>query len=84
MFGLLHGLGFAGVLRELGLPRDEFLTALLTFNAGVEIGQLTIIAATLLMVGAVMQRPWYRMVIVVPASCGIALIGLFWTVLRLL
>ena len=36
MFGLLHGLGFAGVLRELGLPRDEFLTALLTFNLGVE------------------------------------------------
>ena len=33
-FGLLHGLGFAGVLRELGLPRAEFLTALLTFNAG--------------------------------------------------
>ena len=35
-FGLLHGMGFAGVLRELGLPRAQFLTALLTFNAGVE------------------------------------------------
>ena len=41
MFGLLHGLGFAGVLRELGLPRGEFLTALLSFNLGVEGGQLT-------------------------------------------
>src|SRR5688572_456414 len=41
MFGLLHGLGFAGVLRELGLPREEFLTALVTFNLGVEGGQLT-------------------------------------------
>ena len=38
MFGLLHGLGFAGVLRELGLPRGEFLTALLSFNLGVEGG----------------------------------------------
>jgi HupE / UreJ protein len=84
MFGLLHGLGFAGVLRELGLPRDEFLTALLTFNLGVEGGQLTIIGAALLMVGAFMRRSWYRKAIVVPASCGIALIGLYWTVTRLL
>src|SRR5204863_261851 len=35
-FGLLHGMGFAGVLKELGLPRSEFLTGLLTFNLGVE------------------------------------------------
>ena len=84
MFGLLHGLGFAGVLRELGLPREEFLTALLTFNAGVEIGQLTIIAAAWLLVGAIMRRPWYRKVIVIPASCVIAIVGLFWTVTRLL
>ena len=46
MFGLLHGLGFAGVLRELGLPRGEFLTALRTFNPGVEGGQLMIIAGS--------------------------------------
>ena len=43
-FGLLHGMGFAGVLRDLGLPRSQFLTALLTFNVGVEAGQLTVIA----------------------------------------
>lgn len=84
MFGLLHGLGFAGVLRELGLPRAEFLTALLTFNVGVEIGQLTIIAAAWFLVGALMARPWFRKVIVVPASGGIALIGIYWTVTRLL
>ena len=48
MFGLLHGLGFAGVLRELGLPRREFLTGLLTFNLGVEGGQLTVIAIAML------------------------------------
>jgi hydrogenase/urease accessory protein HupE len=44
-FGLLHGLGFAGALQELGLPRSEFLTALLTFNAGVEAGQLAVIGS---------------------------------------
>ena len=43
-FGLLHGMGFAGVLRDVGLPRQQFLTALLAFNAGVEGGQLTVIA----------------------------------------
>ena len=37
-FGLLHGMGFAGALRDLGLPRSEFLTALVTFNLGVEGG----------------------------------------------
>jgi hypothetical protein len=83
MFGLLHGLGFAGVLRELGLPRTEFLTALVTFNAGVEMGQLTIIAAAWILVGVFMRRPWYRKAIVVPASCAIALVGVYWTVSRL-
>ena len=43
-FGLLHGMGFAGVLRDLGLPRSDFLAALVTFNLGVEAGQLTVVA----------------------------------------
>ena len=46
-FGLLHGMGFAGALKELGLPRSEFVTALLTFNVGVEAGQLAVIGAPL-------------------------------------
>jgi hypothetical protein len=83
MFGLLHGLGFAGVLRELGLPRDEFLTALLTFNLGVELGQLTIIGAAFVTLGAFMNRPWYHRLLVAPASCMIAATGLFWTLTRL-
>jgi hypothetical protein len=83
MFGLLHGLGFAGVLRELGLPREEFLTALLTFNLGVEGGQLTVIALALAAVGAFMNRGWYRRRVVIPASIAIAAIGLYWTVTRL-
>jgi hypothetical protein len=81
-FGLLHGLGFAGVLRELGLPREEFLTALLTFNLGVEGGQLTVIAAALVAVAPFMKKGWYRQRVVVPASLLIAAIGLYWTLVR--
>ena len=83
MFGLLHGLGFAGVLRELGLPRDEFLTALVTFNLGVEGGQLTIIAAAMLAVMPFTKNSWYRQRVVIPASILIAAIGIYWSVIRL-
>lgn len=82
-FGLLHGMGFAGVLNEVGLPRSEFLTALLAFNAGVELGQLTVIALAFLAAGLwFRKRAWYRRAIVVPASTLIALTGLYWTVER--
>ena len=83
MFGLLHGLGFAGVLRELGLPRDEFVTALLTFNLGVEGGQLTIIAAAMLATLPFMKKGWYRQRVVIPASLFIAATGVYWFVVRL-
>lgn len=82
MFGLLHGLGFAGVLKELGLPREEFVTALVTFNLGVEAGQLTVIAIALITVLAVMKKGWYRQRVVIPASLAIAAIGLYWTLVR--
>lgn len=83
MFGLLHGLGFAGVLRELGLPRGEFLTGLLAFNVGVEGGQLTVIAVALLLVWPVVRRGWYRHRVVIPASLVIAAIGIYWTITRI-
>jgi hydrogenase/urease accessory protein HupE len=83
-FGLLHGMGFAGVLKELGLPRSEFLTALITFNVGVEFGQLAVIATAFLLVACwARTRPWYRPRFVVPASAAIAATGIFWTVQRL-
>lgn len=82
MFGLLHGLGFAGVLRELGLPRSEFLTALLTFNLGVEGGQLTIIGAALVAAAPFMKKDRYRERVVIPASIAIAAVGLYWTLVR--
>ncbi|HET7437343.1 MAG TPA: HupE/UreJ family protein [Thermoanaerobaculia bacterium] len=84
-FGLLHGMGFAGVLRELGLPRSQFLEALVAFNVGVEAGQLTVIAAaTLLIAHWHQEKAWYRGRFVVPASALIALTGLIWTVQRLM
>jgi hydrogenase/urease accessory protein HupE len=83
-FGLLHGLGFAGALKDVGLPRSEFLTALLTFNVGVETGQLAVIGAAFLLVGwHCSQRAWYRARVVVPASALIACIAVYWTVERL-
>ena len=60
-FGLLHGMGFAGALQELGLPRSEFVTALVTFNLGVEAGQLAVIGAAFMLVGwHWANRAWYR------------------------
>lgn len=83
-FGLLHGLGFAGVLTGLDLPRADFAIALAGFNLGVEAGQLTVIAAAAALVGWSRHRPWYRARVVVPASLAIALTGAWWTVTRAL
>jgi hydrogenase/urease accessory protein HupE len=83
-FGLLHGMGFAGALKELGLPRSEFLTALLTFNIGVEAGQMTVIAAAFVLLGWHWRhRDWYRRRIVVPVSLLIACTAVYWTIERL-
>jgi hypothetical protein len=82
LFGLLHGLGFAGVLQELGLPRSAFLTALLGFNAGVELGQISVIAAAALVTAPAVRWPGYRRWIVLPACLAIAAMGLWWTVTR--
>lgn len=73
------------MLSELGLPRSEFVTALITFNVGVEAGQLAVIAGAFVLVAYwTSHREWYRRRIVVPASATIALVGVFWTIERLL
>lgn len=81
-FGLLHGLGFAGVLRELGLPENQFAEALIAFNVGVELGQVAVVLIALLLVGWFRRKRWYRAAIVIPGSSIIALIGLYWTIER--
>lgn len=84
VFGLLHGMGFAGVLGELGLPREHFALALVTFNVGVELGQLCVLlAAFVAVVSWARHKSWYRQAVVVPASLLIAVIGAFWTVQRI-
>ncbi|HLD13929.1 MAG TPA: HupE/UreJ family protein [Burkholderiales bacterium] len=84
-FGLLHGMGFAGVLHEVGLPRAEFVTGLITFNLGVEFGQLAVITLAFGLVGFWgKDKPWYRPRVVIPVSALIALVGAYWTVERVL
>ena len=82
-FGLLHGLGFASVLGEIGLGSGSFITGLIAFNIGVELGQLAVIAACFLIVGFWFRdKPWYRKVITIPASIIIALIAIYWVLER--
>ena len=85
LFGLVHGMGFAGVLANLGLPRHAFGEALISFNIGVEIGQLVIILFMYLVVARIFaKKEWYRSRIVIPSSLAIASIAMYWTVERIL
>src|SRR5207244_10656397 len=82
-FGLLHGMGFAGVLTGIGLPRSEFVPALLSFNLGVEAGQLAVIFAAFVVLGLPFRnKPWYRRRIVIPGSLLIAAVRLSWSIVR--
>ena len=79
VFGLLHGLGFAGVLQELGAPTDRFVPALVGFNLGVELGQVAVLALAFAAVGWCRGKSWYRSAVVIPASLAIAAVALYWT-----
>lgn len=88
-FGLVHGFGFAGVLREYGIPRDALVPALAAFNAGVELGQLAIVIGALLVlrtleahIRALQPAPSPRLVY--PVSAVVLGLGLYWTALRVI
>lgn len=90
LFGLLHGLGFAGFFGELGLPPGQFWSALIGFNVGVEIGQLSVVIVAFVLAWLLrrqllkQERPAaYRQFVVLPASACIGVVGLWWTVTRL-
>jgi len=84
IFGLVHGMGFASALGKLGLPQDAYLLSLVMFNTGVELGQITIIAAAYFLMGKwVGNKNYYREYFVVPLSTIIACIAAYWTVQRL-
>lgn len=85
LFGLLHGFGFAGALREIGLPETDVPMALLTFNLGVELGQLVIIAACLAAIAALRRlTPHLLRPATLAATYGIGITASFWFLQRLL
>ena len=83
LFGLIHGMGFASSLNEIGLPADKFFTSVLAFNIGVELGQVTIITAMfVLIIIPLRNKTWYRYGVVYSLSAIIAIIAGYWTVQR--
>jgi len=84
LFGLIHGMGFASALGQLGLPQNSYLTSLLMFNLGVELGQITVIlAAWFLLAKWFGDKPYYRKYIVIPLSVIISAIAAYWVVERI-
>jgi len=79
LFGLVHGLGFAGVLAEMTLPRARLVPALLGFNVGVELGQLAAVAAAWPVLDLLARRgePW-RAAVVGYGSAGVLAMGVLW------
>ncbi len=89
IFGLLHGMGFASVLADFGMPENDFVTALISFNLGVEIAQIFIILLAYFFIAYLLRsrlanEQQYRKIIVLPGSFLIALIGLYWTYDRII
>ncbi|MBB1247828.1 HupE/UreJ family protein [Rhizobium sp. G21] len=83
-FGLLHGMGFAGALREAAPEPGDLAPALIGFNIGVEVGQMAVIGLYILLVGVwTRSRRWYRACVAIPLSLAIAVAGAAWTWERL-
>ena len=82
-FGMLHGLGLAGVLAQLGLSNRHFFTSLISFNVGVELGQLSVLMLAVILLRWTQSYTWYSTRVVKPISFVIAIVGLFWGIERL-
>ncbi|MDP2310131.1 MAG: HupE/UreJ family protein [Pseudomonadota bacterium] len=78
LLGLVHGFGFAGMLAELGLPRDALAVALLCFNGGVEVGQAAVVAVALPLLLLLRRWPSWEARAVPALSIGVALAGVYW------
>jgi hypothetical protein len=82
-FGLLHGLGFASVLADFGLPDKAFLASLISFNIGVEIGQLIIVIPLFVLLRYILaEQKYYKIIFQIPVSVLIALTGIYWALER--
>jgi hypothetical protein len=77
-FGLIHGFGFAAVLTDLGLPPDSLLLSLVSFNVGVELGQLAIVAAFLPLAYLIRHSWSYPRLVVTGGSLAVIAIALVW------
>ena len=77
-FGLIHGMGFADALKELGLPDNARWLALMAFNIGVEVGQVSIVTAVLPILYWMRHKPVYRRVILRVISLLIIAVALIW------
>lgn len=82
IFGLVHGLGFAAVLADLGLPARGLLQALIGFNAGVEIGQLAIVALLMPVTYLVRETVFYRRLMLPAGAAVISCLAVYWIALR--
>jgi len=81
LFGLVHGLGFAGALKEIGLPENHLWVALLTFNLGVEFGQLLTVGLAWVLVWGVRRQPWAGR-LKTPVLYGMGSLAAYWSWLR--
>ncbi|MBL7822614.1 MAG: HupE/UreJ family protein [Saprospiraceae bacterium] len=85
IFGLIHGLGFASVLKFIELPEENFIQALFGFNCGVELAQVCVIAICYFLIAKFFSHKfWYRTSLVIPLSTIIAGLGLFFAIQRFL
>ena len=84
LFGLVHGMGFAGALNQMGLPENAYLLSLIMFNVGVELGQITVILLAFFLLGKWFgQKEFYRPAVVIPLSAFIVIVAGYWTVQRI-
>jgi hypothetical protein len=81
LFGLVHGLGFAGALQEIGLPENHLAIALLTFNGGVELGQLLVVALAYGLYRAFAKWPPLELART-PALYSIGALAAYWSIER--
>lgn len=81
IFGLVHGLGFAGALQEIGLPQQHLVAALLSFNIGVEVGQLLAVGSAWLLIYLTAKTPW-TLRLRVPALYTIGAFAMYWMIER--
>lgn len=81
---MLHGLGFASVLGDLGLAQSQYTLSLISFNIGVELGQLTVIALAFMCLYPLRSKVWYQKRLVLSLNITIAIIATYWLIERLI